>query len=173
MVTVFTVTMFFSCQNNLKEVQSLDILDSGPLSIAENLNAKHTDSGNLKLVLVSPKMFDYTNRRFGFYEFPDGIDLTLYDDENNESHVTADYAIMYDDTKLIDLQGNVLLATHKKDTLFAEQLFYDQGKEWIFTNQPVQFKTPTQLINGNGFDSNRDFTNAGVLEVTGLMTLEE
>ena len=80
---------------------------------------------------------------------------------------------MYDDTQLIDLQGNVVLATHRMDTLFAEQLFYDQEKEWLFTNKPVRFKTPTQLINGNGFDSNRNFTNAGVLEVTGVMTLEE
>lgn len=173
MVTVFTVAMFFSCQNNLKEVQNLGVLDSGPLSIAEKINAKHTDSGFLRMILESPKMLDFTNRRFGFYEFPDGINLTLYDEDNNESHVVSDYAIMYDETQLIDLQGNVVLSTHNKDTLFAEQLFYDQKKEWLFTNQPVQFKTPSQLINGNGFDSNRSFTNAGVLEVTGLMTLEE
>lgn len=173
MVTVFSVAIFFSCQNNLKEVQNLGILDSGPLSIAENINAKHTDSGALKMELVSSKMLDYTNRRFAFYEFPDGISLTLYDKDNNKSHVVADYAIMYDDTQLIDLQGNVVLSTHNLDTLFARQLFYDQGKEWLFTNQPVQFKTPSQLINGNGFDSNRDFTNAGVLEVTGVVTLDE
>ena len=80
---------------------------------------------------------------------------------------------MYDETDLIDLQGNVVLATHNKDTLFAEQLYYDQIKEWLFTNTPVTFKMQDQLINGNGFDSNRNFSNAHVLEMTGHVYLNE
>jgi hypothetical protein len=37
----------------------------------------------------------------------------------------------------------------------------------------VSFKTDQDLINGNGFDSNSEFTNAEVLEVTGIITLED
>ncbi len=172
-VTVFTVTMFFSCKNNFKDIQNIGILDSGPLSIAENINTKYTDSGKLKSHLISPKMLNYSNREFAFYEFPEGINLTMFDKENNKSNVVADYAILYDETDLIDLQGNVVLTTHKKDTLFADQLFYDQKKEWLFTNLPVRFRTKNELINGNGFDSNRDFTNAQVLEVTGRIFIDE
>ena len=172
-VTVFTVTLFFSCDNNFKAVQNIGILDSGPLTIADNINSKYTDSGQLKSILQSPKMLNYSNREFAFYEFPEGINLILYDDDNNESNVVADYAIMYSKTDLIDLQGNVVLATHNKDTLFAEQLYYDQLKEWLFTNEPVTFKMQDQLINGNGFDSNRNFSNAHVLEMTGHVYLNE
>ena len=172
-VTVFTVTLFFSCENNFKAVQNIGILDSGPLTIAENINSKYTDSGRLKSILQSPKMLNYSNRDFAFYEFPEGINLILYDKENQESNVVADYAIMYNETDLIDLKGNVVLATHNKDTLFAEQLYYDQIKEWLFTNTPVTFKMQDQLINGNGFDSNRNFTNAHVLEMTGHVYLNE
>ncbi len=172
-VTVFTVTMFFSCKNNFKDIQNIGILDSGPLSIAENINTKYTDSGKLKSHLISPKMLNYSNREFAFYEFPEGINLTMFDKENNKSNVVANYAILYDETDLIDLQGNVVLTTHKKDTLFADQLFYDQKKEWLFTNLPVRFRTKNELINGNGFDSNRDFTNAQVLEVTGRIFIDE
>ncbi|MCF6295894.1 MAG: LPS export ABC transporter periplasmic protein LptC [Flavobacteriaceae bacterium] len=172
-VTAFTVTMFFSCKNNFKDIQNIGILDSGPLSIAENINTKYTDSGKLKSHLISPKMLNYSNRGFPFYEFPEGINLTMFDKENNKSNVVADYAILYDETDLIDLQGNVVLTTHKKDTLFADQLFYDQKKEWLFTNLPVRFRTKNELINGNGFDSNRDFTNAQVLEVTGRIFIDE
>lgn len=173
MVTVFTVTMFFSCENNFKAVQNIGILDSGPLTIAENINSKYTDSGRLKTILQSPKMLNYSNREFAFYEFPEGLKLILFDKEKKESNVYSDYAIMYDKTGIIDLQGNVVIATHDKDTLFADQLFYDQNKEWLFTNQPVTFKMQDQLINGNGFDSNRDFTNAQVLEMTGHVYLNE
>ncbi|RLD28459.1 MAG: LPS export ABC transporter periplasmic protein LptC [Bacteroidetes bacterium] len=173
MVTVFTVILFFSCKNNFKEIQNIGIIDGGPLSIAENINTKYTDSGKLKSNLISPKMLNYSNREFAFYEFPEGINLTMYDKENNKSNVIADYAILYDETDLIDLQGNVVLTTHNKDTLYADQLFYNRKTEWLFTNLPVRFRTKDQLINGNGFDSDRSFANAHVLEVTGIIYIDE
>lgn len=113
-VTVIIVTLFFSCKNNFKEVQNIGILDSGPLTIAENINTKYTDSGKIKSNLVSPKMLNFSNREFPFYEFPEGVNLTLFDEDNNKSNVVADYAILYDETDLIDLQGNVVLTTHNK-----------------------------------------------------------
>jgi len=173
MVTVFAVTMFFSCKNNLKDVQKIGISENEPIGVAEDINLKYTDSGKIKAILISPKMLDYSNRDFSYNEFTEGINLTLFDDENRKSTVVADYAIVYNDTDLMDLQGHVILATHTKDTLFAEQLYYDQKKEWLFTNKPVTFRTGLDLINGNGFDSNSEFTNAEVLEINGIITVNE
>lgn len=173
MVIVSTMAIIFSCNNNLKEVQSLNTVNSEPLSIAENIVTRHTDSGQMKALLESPKMLDYSNREFAYFEFPDGVDLTLFDDNNNKSNVIADYAIVYDETNLIDLRGNVVLSTHEKDTLFAEQLYYDQVREWLFTNKPVKFKRKDEIIDGNGFDSDRNFSKAQVLEVTGIVYINE
>lgn len=167
------MTLFFNCESNFKEVQNIGVMTDAPLTIAENIVTKHTDSGKLKAVLESPKMLNFSNREFAFYEFPDGINLTIYDDKNQKSNVRSDYAIMFDKTDLIDLRGNIVLATHQQDTLFAEQLYYDQKKEWLFTNAPVTFKLKDQIIKGNGFDSNKNFTNAHVLEVTGHVFLDE
>ena len=157
---LFVAAMFLSCNNTLKEVQDLDTASYAPMSIAENINTKYTDSGRLTSILISPKMLNFTNREFPFYEFPEGIDLTLFDDKMNKNTVTANKAIVYSQTDLIDLQGN-------------EQLFYDQTKEWLFTNFPVKFRTTDYLTNGNGFDSNKNVTNAQVLEVTGRIFIDE
>ena len=173
MVIAFAMTMFFSCKNNFKEVQQIGMVHSGPLTIAENINTKYTDSGKLKSILKSKKMLNFSNRDFAYYEFPEGADLTLYDDNDQENNIIADYAIVYDETELIDLRGNVVLRTHNNDTLFADQLFYDQKREWLFTNQPVRFRRQDEIINGVGFDSNRNFTNAQVLEVNGIVYLNE
>jgi len=173
MVTVITVTMFFSCKSNFKDVQKIGAKIAGPLTIAENINTKYTDSGRLKSHLMSSKMNDYSNRDFAFFEFPDDIDFTVYDNDGQASNVKADYAIIYSATDLIDLQGNVVLTTHKNDTLFADQLFYDQKKEWMFTNQPVKFRTQGKLIDGVGFDSDKAFTKAQVLDITGVIQLED
>lgn len=172
-VTVFTVTMFFSCKNNFKEVQKIGISENEPIGIAEHINLKYTDSGKVQANLISDKMLDYSNRDFSFSEFPQGIILHLFNDSNQKSTIVSDYAIVYDKTNMIDLQGDVVLTTHDGKKLNAEQLYFDQKKEWLFTNKPVKFADNDQIINGNGFDSNMDFTTSRVLEITGIVYLDE
>ena len=94
-VTVITVTMFFSCKDNFKEVQKMGVSENEPIGIAENINLKYTDSGKIKAILLSPKMFDYSNRNFPYNEFTEGIVLDIFDDENKKSVVVADYGIIY------------------------------------------------------------------------------
>ena len=119
-------------------------------------------------------MLDYSNRDFPFSEFPDGIHLNLFDDQNHKSVVLADYAISYSETDLIDLQGNVVLMTHTKDTLFAEQMYYDQKRERLFTNSPVRFSFASgNAGRGNIFDSDIRFENYEILEGSGSADIDQ
>ena len=172
-VTAFAVTMFFSCKNNFKEVQQIGILQNEPVGVAEEMNLKYTDSGRLKANLTSSKMLDFSNREFSYNEFPHGIILYLFDEQDKKSTIIADYAIVYNNTDLIDLRGNVLITTETKDSIFAEQLFYDQKRDWIFSNKPVRYVSPTKIVTGNAFDSNRDFTSYGISEVTSTVYLDD
>jgi len=172
-VMALAVTLFFSCKNNFQEVQKIGISANEPQGIAENINAKRTDSGRVVANLISKKMLDFGNRKFAYSEFPEGVKLHIYDESNNKNTVLADYAILYSETDVIDLQGNVLVYTHTKDTLFAEQLYFDQAKEWLFTNLPVTYKSDGYITHGSGFDSDRDFTKAEVLKVSGTFLVND
>lgn len=174
MVVVLTTTIFFSCKNNFKEIQQIGVLQNNPIGEAKNINLKYTDSGKIKANLLSPKMLDYSNRDFAFSEFPEGIHLSLFDDENNKSIVLADYAISYNETDLIDLQGNVVLITNTKDTLYAEQMYYDQKREQLFTNSPVRFSFASgNSGRGNIFDSDIRFENYEILEGSGSAVVDQ
>lgn len=174
MVVVFATTILFSCKKNFKEIQQIGVLQNGPAGEAKNINLKYTDSGKIKANLVSPKMLDYSNRDFPFSEFPEGIHLDLFDDQNHKSIVIADYAISYSETDLIDLQGNVVLMTYTKDTLFAEQMYYDQRREQLFTNYPVRFKFASgNSGKGNIFDSDVKFENYELLEGSGSADVDQ
>ena len=172
-VTIFIVAMFFSCNDSLKEVQGIGVSENEPIGVDYNMNVKYTDSGRVTANLISTKMLDYTNRDFPFNEFVDGVTLHVYDEDNKKSTVEANHAIVYSDTDLIDMRDNVVITTHDNSVLKTDQLYYDKKKNWLFTNVPVEFKTKQDLIKGNGFDSDSKFTNAEVLEVTGIITLEE
>ncbi|WP_397364678.1 LPS export ABC transporter periplasmic protein LptC [Olleya sp. R77988] len=172
-VIAIAMTLFFTCKNNLKDVNKLSMSANDPVGVSDSINVKYTDSGRLSANLISPKMFDFSNRAFSFSEFPDGIILHLYDKSNAQTTIISDYAIIYNNTDLIDLRGNVIAATPTKDSLFAEQLYYDQSKEWLFTNQPATYRSKGYVTSGIGFDSDKDFKKAEVLGVTGQFAIQE
>lgn len=178
-VTVCSVTMFFSCRNNFKEVQQIGVLQNQPIGVAEGIDLKYTETeddsiGKIIANLKSPKMLDYSNREFSFQEFPEGIHLTLYDENGGENIVISDYAIVYKQTDLIDLQGNVILITTTKDTLFADQMYFDQKKDWLFTNQQVRLRSnQSNSGSGNIFDSDTEFKNMKVSESSGVGFVSE
>jgi len=166
-VTVFTVTMFFSCNNNLKEVRKIDVSQNEPASIAENFNVKYTDSGRVTANLLSTKMLDFTNRDFPYREFVEGVTLYIYKEDNTKTTVLSDYAIVYEKTSLIDLQKNVKIISSDKDTLFADQLYYDYDpkKEWLFTNNSFILKGHDgSIIKGNVLDVDKEVKKLKIIE---------
>ncbi|MBT8245577.1 MAG: LPS export ABC transporter periplasmic protein LptC [Winogradskyella sp.] len=166
-VIALVMTVFFSCKNNFKDVQQVGVLQNEPIVVADTINLKYTDSFKLRANLLSPKMLDYSNRNFAFSEFPEGIELIIYDEAGNESKIFSDYAIVYSETDLIDLRGNVILTTHKQDSLFTSQMYFDEKKEWIFTNEAVRLRSQGTDVNGTGFDSDRNFEEYEMLAAAG------
>jgi len=168
-VIAFAVTMFFSCKNNFDDVQKVGILQNQPIGEAKDIDVKYTEYNDtvVKLLanLLSPKMLDYSNRDFAFSEFPKGIELKIYDDDGNKTTIFSDYAISYSETDVIDLRGNVRIATQQKDTLFTEQLYYNQKLEWVFTNESFVFKRTGGETVGFGFDSDKTFDKFQMLEM--------
>lgn len=176
LVTAIAVTLFFSCKNDFNEVQKVGVLQNQPIGEAENIDLKYTEYKDsivsLLANLLSPKMLDYSNRDFPFSEFPDGIELKVYDENNNKTTITSKYAIYYTETGIIDLRGHVVVATHDKDSLFTEQLYYNEKLEWVFTNEPWLFKRTVGPLHGIGLDSDKSFTNIEMLEMGGDFELD-
>ncbi|AXT20986.1 LPS export ABC transporter periplasmic protein LptC [Flavobacteriaceae bacterium AU392] len=173
MVIVFTMTIFFSCQNNIKEIQNIGLKANEPITINEDANVRYIDSGILKANLISERIINYSNRDFPFYEFPQKVNLYLYDENNNKSNITADYAIVYERTGIIDLRGNVVLVTHTNDTIITDQLFYDKNREWVFTNFSTNFRSKDRIGFGDIFDSDKDFESPIVLGGSSEFDIEE
>jgi LPS export ABC transporter protein LptC len=158
MVTIFIVTMFFSCESDIKKVQQLNETNFLPTGEADTINLKYTDSGQIKSILKSPKMLDYSSILNPFTEFPKGIHVTLFDNKGNTTTIVSDYAISYKKTSIIDLQGNVTISSQNGKKLETSQLYFDQKNEWFFTEK--QFKYTDEnggYLEGPGVDFSKDF----------------
>lgn len=160
LVTAIAVTLFLSCKGKGEEIRKSRIKSDGPVAEATEINLKYTDSGKVTAHLKARYMLDFANAPFPYREFPKGAEVTFIDDDGKENLILSDYAILYKETNLIDLQGNVRLYTSDSITLEATQLYWDQSDNWIFTDQPYRLITADGSRNdGDLFDSNKDFTN--------------
>lgn len=169
-LTVAFIALMCSCESNFKDVQRINTVAFSPSGETENINLKYTDSGKVKAILVSPLMLDFSNLEYGFNEFPKGINVTLFDENNKKSYVVADYAITYAKTDIIDLQGNVKITTDSGERLETEQLFYDQKNEWFYTEKKFKFtNNEGSLLEGPGIDFSKDFKVLNAQQNRGLI----
>jgi LPS export ABC transporter protein LptC len=154
------IIILTSCESNFKDVQKINMANFAPVGEADTVNLKYTDSGKIKAILLAPKMLDYANASFPFTEFPKGIDVTLFDGNQKKSYVKSDYAIRYKGTDVIDLQGNVKITSDDGKILETTQLYYDQKREWFFTEKKCKLTLgPGNEFYTKGFDASRDFKN--------------
>ncbi len=158
MAIVFVVTLF-ACEGNYKNIQKLNLKDEAPVAIGKNINLKYTDSGKVITNLIAPRLLDYSNFNFPYQEFPEGIILHFWNEKKEKTTITADYAIRYDATNMVDLRKNVVLVRSDSLILKAEQLYWDQKNQWVFTDLPYQIIFNDGSYNdGERFDSSEDFT---------------
>jgi len=140
-ITALAVICFFACTDNLQEIAKMNAVSNEPSSEVEKLLLKHTDSGMLKVTLSGKLMLDYSNDAFPYTEFPKGLKVEVFDIESNPENkttITSDYGVIYNETNLVDLTGNVKIVTSDGNTFYGEQLYWNQDAKWIFTDQPFR-----------------------------------
>ncbi len=174
-IALFFAIVFFSCQGNIDDINRMQRVSLEPAGIAENINLKHTDSGKVVLHLISNKMVDFSNKDFSYTTFPKGLEVHIYDDKQQKTTITSDYAIIYSDTDLIDLRENVKIVTHDGKVLIAKQLYYDQKTEWIFTNDEYKYEAEDggYNIGKGGFDANQDMSIFSSLDNDGQQYIDD
>lgn len=185
--TVFAVAnLFICCQDNYERVGEEAATNIYPQGVAQNFTLTYTeavkelstkDSSNTRVVAIlkSPINKDFDNLRFRYKEFPEGLQLDFYDDKGEKSVITAEYGIIYSQTGIIDLQGNVVIESHDGKKLETQQLYWDRSNKWIFTEEAFTYTNPEDgtLMDGEGMDFNRDFTFFKAHKTFGLMSIKE
>jgi LPS export ABC transporter protein LptC len=185
--TVFTVAiLFMSCGDDYERVGEEAVKPLFPQGVAQNFTLTYTetveamstqDSANTRViaVLTSPLSEDFDNQRFKFRTFPEGLRVDFFNEKNQKSVIIADYGIVYSQTNLIDLRGNVVLESHDGKKLETDQLYFDRKNNWIFTEASFTYTNPEDrtVMDGEGMDFNKDFTFFKAHKTYGMMTIKE
>lgn len=174
------------CGDGYKRVGQEALKKNYPQGVAHNLTLTYTEArkemstqdsteSRVVAVLKSPFYEDYDNQRFKYRVFPKGLQVDVFDEKDQKSVITADYGIIYSQTNMIDLQGNVVLVSHDGKKLETPQLYWDRKNKWIFTEAAFTYTNPEDgtVMDGQGMDFNREFTFFSAHQTLGVMTIKE
>jgi LPS export ABC transporter protein LptC len=173
---VLCVPMLFSCTNDSKEVRDFLAEQNRPIGIAKDAFHIYKDSGQITSKLITPLMYDFSNRRNHPYnEFPEGVEIINFENGGKDSvTVIGDYALTYSKTSISELKGNVVVINHTENSrLETEQLFWDQKNKYFFSEKKFTLTTLTDTINGIGFESRENLTKWVSKNITGEIITNE
>lgn len=170
---IFIFIFLLSCEDNFQEIQNINSKNILPIGITENLKLIYTDSAKVKAILYSDLNKDFTNQNFPYSEFPEGVKITFYDNDLNETIVTSDYAITYNKTNIVNLIGNVVINNFDGSELKTKQLYWDPEQEWLFTEEKFSFKNIDYDIVASRLDANRSFTIFNTGKLDGKVLVED
>jgi LPS export ABC transporter protein LptC len=172
---LFLAAMFFSCGNELKEIQDFLAEKNLPIGTVDDVRLIHTDSGKVMTKLIASKMNDFANRTdHPFTEFPQGLAVTTYDKNGDSVTMKANYAIIFSKTNISEAKGRVTIQNHaEKSILKTEQLFWDANVHYIYTEKEFTLITKTDTITGKGFEANEDLSKVTMKSVSGIIYVNE
>ena len=166
-------TFFYACDDGREAVLNERQIVGEPAAVAFEVRMVYTDSMRVKAILTAAEHHDFTNLSLKHSTFPKGLKVVFLDEAEKENIILADYGILYNNTGIIDLQGNVMLKGSDGSTLETPQLYWDADAEWIFTEETFNFTSPEYDVVATRLDTNKEFTKFNTGKLTGTVAVQE
>ena len=127
------------------------------------------------MVLKSPLLNKYAENDMPSYiEMPKGVEVYFYDSLNKvKSLLTANYAIDYENKKLMEAENNVVVVNEKGEKLNTEHLTWDQNKKIITSDKFVRITTKDEVLFGDGLDADEGFNKWVIKKPKGILNIKK
>lgn len=164
---------FSSCENDQSEIARVTVRPNGPSEEIRSLMTLYSDSGKVKVRVSAPVLRRFTEPR-PLTELPKGMKIEFYNDSLQViSHLRARYAIQDLRTKTWEARDDVVVVNQKGETLNTEKLVWDEQKELLSSDKFVKITTAEEIIFGDGFEANQDFSRYRIFNVKGRITVKK
>ncbi len=170
------VIFLLSCENEIEKINLLVSTTEYPDITGKDVEIFYSDSGKIQLKLVADEIKKFSKIKKPYIEFPKGIDVVIFNDTLGiTAHITAGYAIYYNDAKLWEARINVTAKNLEKgDLLNTEELFWDEGKEIIYSNVFSRIENKNGVWYGqNGFEADQKITWLKLKGASGEVNLND
>ena len=164
-----------SCENDIKTVSQLTIIDSLPVETVRDIEVIQSDSGKITFKLTSPEL----NRYEGpdpYMEFPRGFKIIFFDSAMQiKSQLTGNYGVSYEKRKIMEAKNNVEVINYQRnEKLNTEHLIWDQKQKLIYSDVFVKVTSPDRTIFGeNGLEADERFDSWKLKKAKGEIIVDQ
>lgn len=154
-----------SCVNSEKEVNELLSKRTG-VDEAVNVQGYMSTTGKMKARLKAPLMLRYQDSTSRVV-FPKNLHVDFFNDSTKiENQLDARYAEYYEFKGKVFLKDSVRVYNIALDTLFCEELWWDQNEGRFYTDKPVRIHRPDMIMIGVGLSAPQDFKQFEMYKIT-------
>ena len=141
---------------------------------ATKVEAYLSQGGVVKAKLTAPLMLRVSTDT-NYTEFPKTLHVDFYNDAKIiETRLDAKYGKYYENLGKIYLKDSIKVVSTKGDTLYCEDLWWDQNKQLFYTERPARQRSPGQRIDGsNGLEATQDMKSITFKNVRGIVPTKE
>jgi LPS export ABC transporter protein LptC len=168
--------LVFSCENDLERIQKITSLDHMPDAAGQKYEILYSDSFQVKVRILAPKIERYARLEEPYIEFPQGLTAYFYDDSLNiEAYIKAKHAIYREDERLWEAKNNVEGQNLKnRNQLNTEHLFWDEKRKMIYSNTQSRIVNEDGTFYGEkGFEAKQDLSWYRLNKSKGVVNIKD
>jgi LPS export ABC transporter protein LptC len=156
-----------SCSNNSELVKEFIAIENLLIEEIEGAEMLHTEKGVLKVKIIATTIKRFKNMQPQLV-FSNGLEVIFYNDSGGvESVLKAQSAEVNEINNVMTALDNVILTSSSGKKLETEELIWDEKKNKIYTDKNVVITTGKEVIEGDGFESNPDFSEYSISKIHG------
>ena len=168
----FFLVVLIACTNDPKLVQNFVSNKQQAIEQIKGAELLHTENGKIKVRIVANKIERFQNQQPGLI-FSEKMEVYFYNDSSElQSTLMANDASIDDDKKIMLAQNNVVLTSNDDKKLETEELVWDEKQDKIYTDKKVKITTGKEVVYGEGFTSNPDFSQYSITKIHGTFDFE-
>ncbi|MBI4811815.1 MAG: LPS export ABC transporter periplasmic protein LptC [Ignavibacteriales bacterium] len=168
-IALFTSFALFliGCESKVKPpITPLGIQQEAPTQESWNTTIKFTDSGKVTGILRAGYIAVFAEKNIT------RLDSNITDDfyDENEYHtsiLTARRGVVNDITHDFEAHDDVVVVSDSGSTLQTQELYWTNATQKIHTPAYVEITSPTEQIQGHGFESDKSLKHYVISKVTG------
>lgn len=143
-----------------------------PVETIEDCEIIYSDSAQVRVILNAKELNRYTYDE-SYLEFTNGVRMQFFNSGGKkESELVSDYAKLNEESNLMIAKNNVKIRNVDADLLESDELIWNQETKEIYSEKFVKITTEYEVIYGNGFVSNQNFTKYMIKNIKGTILLD-
>ena len=164
----FLLFTLSSCEDKFKPTQTNLNTNEAPSQESWNSTVIFSDSGNTKAVLKAGHISVFSDK--GYTLIDSGAVVDFYKGGEVGSTLTGRRGRIEDKSKDIVIYDSVKVVNKEGSELQTQKLFWNNKTQRVSSDDFVSIKTPSETIEGIGFESDQNLKNYKIFKVSGTFS---